>query len=100
VLLDVVSPILDDEPLPGSAEMEGALDAIPAGEFLGLCSVLIEMSENRPEASARFLKGLGPMFGASMTRQREARGPLDPDTQAFVDVIVGYFDDDATGGQP
>ena len=94
VVLDVVSPVRNDEPLPGVADIEEALDAIPAGEFLGLCALLIEMSENWPEASARFLKGLGPMFGESMQRSRKARGPVDPDTQAFVDVIVGYFDDE------
>ncbi len=92
VSLDVVSPILEDEPLPGPVDMEEALDAIPSGEFLGLCAVFAEMAENRPEASARFLKALGRMFGASMQRSIEARGPLDPDTQAFVDVIVGYYE--------
>jgi hypothetical protein len=99
VLLDVVSPILDDEPLPGSAEMEGALDAIPAGEFWGLCAVFAEMAETRSEPSARFLRVLGAMFGESMRRRDEARGPLDSETQAFVDVIAGYYDDDHRRGQ-
>ncbi len=98
--LDVAFPLLNDEPLPGSADMEEALDAIPSGEFLGLCAVFAEMAENRSEASARLLQVLGRMFGASMQRSIEARGPLDPDTQAFVDVIAGsYYDDDALGGQ-
>ena len=94
VVLDVVSPVRNDEPLPGVANIEETLDAIASGEFLSLGLVLCEMSDNRPEASARFLRVLGRMFGESMQRSRKARGPLDPDTQAFVDVIVGYFDDE------
>jgi hypothetical protein len=93
VSLDVVSPILEDEPLPGSTDMEEALDAIPSGEFLGLSAVFAEMAENWSEPSAQFLKALGRMFGASMQRSIEARGPLDADTQAFVDVITSFYDE-------
>jgi hypothetical protein len=89
--LDVVSPILEDELLPGPAEMDETLDAIPSGEFWGLCAVFIEMADNWPDGSARFLKALGPMFGQSMRRHVEARGPLDADAQAFVDVIAGSY---------
>jgi hypothetical protein len=88
VILDAVSPIQNDEPLPGPADLEDALDAIPSGEFLGLCAVFAEMAENWPEPSARFLKVLGRMFGGSSERRN---ADLDPDTRAFAEVIVGYF---------
>ncbi len=89
VILDVASPILEDEPLPGPADIEDALDAIPTGEFLGLCAVFAEMAENRSEPSARFVRVLGRMFGSSIERRNT---DLDPDTRAFAEVIVGYFE--------
>jgi hypothetical protein len=91
VILDVASPILEDEPLPGPADIEKALDAIPSGEFLGLCAVFAEMAENRSDGSARFVRVLGRMFGSSIERRR---ADLDPDTRAFAEVIVGYFTDE------
>ena len=72
--------------------IEEALDAIPPGEFVNLCAVFAEMTEKRPEPSARFLRVLGRMFGGSI--QRRYAG-LDPDTRAFVDAIAGSYTDDA-----
>jgi hypothetical protein len=63
--------------------LEEALDAIPSGEFLGLCAVFAEMAENGPEPSAQFLKALGRMFGGSIERRH---ADIDPDTRAFADV--------------
>ena len=94
VILDVVSPIQNDEPLPGVADIEEALDAIPSDEFISLALVLAEMGGSRPEASAAFLRVLGRMFGESIRRRNV---DIDPETQAFANVIVGYFMD--VGGQ-
>jgi hypothetical protein len=93
VILDVVSPIQDGEPLPGPAGIEAALDLRNSPEGIALCGVFTEMAETWPDGSARFLRVLSRMFGASMQRRIEARGPLDADTQAFVDVVSGFYDE-------
>ena len=83
----------DEEPA-ALTDLERALDAMPANNFMATLALFAEMYEDGPEATKPFMEALGLLMGKSMRRCREARGPLDPDTQAFVDVIVGYFDDE------
>ena len=75
-------------------ELERALDAMPKDSFLATCALFAHMNSEPLEGTEPFTKALGRLMGESMDRQIAARGPLDPDTQAFVEVIVGYFDDE------
>ena len=84
-------PATEGHPGENTDELTDTLDAIPTGEFLSLCAVFSEMAENRPETQGAWLKLLGLEFGASIRRRQAARGPLDPETEAFLEAITGYF---------
>ena len=75
-------------------DLDRALDAMPKDSFLATCNLLAHMHSEPLEGTEPFTKALGRLMGESMDRQIADRGPLDPDAQAFVDVIVGYFDDE------
>ncbi len=67
---------------------------MPSDNFLATAALFAGMHEDGPEGTKAFTKALGRLMGESMDRRIAARGPLDPDTQVFVDLIVGYFDDE------
>ena len=75
-------------------DLERALDAMPRDSFLATCALFAHMNTEPLEGTKPLTKALGRLMSESMTRRQAAREPVDPDTQAFVDVIVGYFDDE------
>jgi hypothetical protein len=75
-------------------DLERALDDMPSNNFWATCALFAEMHEEGPEGTKAFTKALGVLAGESMQRRQETRGPIDPTTEAFADVVTGYFDDD------